>query len=257
VNPSATWISISSQSPKLQQVLRTELDELSSNTGLSLYVMEAGTLHVLSGAMAALLQLERVIVVGASFWPWQEPATDVIDKLLGDWLRPYQRELAAAALEAPMGRGVIKAPTGSGKTRILTAIIMAGRAVGIRKWVVIAPNRELLTQLLNTLHEKIGAGAEDIYPCTMRELSLRREEIVADGVLVDEAHRVGAETHAMGISRVRACWRIGLSATPLDRADGRNGLVIGLLGPVVGEVSRTSLKSDGFLTPGVVRQIIM
>lgn len=224
--------------------------------GSPLYVQEGTDLHVLSGAISALAQRGLLDVGGGSFWPQARGARVVIDELFGDWLRPYQLRLAAEGLEAFMGRGILKAPTGSGKTRILTAIIVAGRRAGIRKWVVSAPNKELLRQLSETLVPRIGRGIEDVYCATMTELACRRGKIVADGYLTDECHRIGARTYALGASRVSACWRLGLSATPLDRGE-QNALVVGLLGPVVAEVKREELVDAGFLSPGVVKRVLL
>lgn len=160
-------------------------------------------------------------------------------------LRDYQASAVLAALAAPWGRGVLSVPTAGGKTRIACAIAdVAGGS-----WTYLVPNQELARQ---TQAEAPG----NLYCASYGTAELERLR-AADGIIVDECHRVSASTHARVLMRSRARWRIGMSGTPLMRSDSKNALVIGLLGPVVYEIQMTQLRSCNAIAMGVVRSILI
>jgi len=161
------------------------------------------------------------------------------------YLRDYQASAVLAALQAPWGRSILSMPMASGKTRVACAI--ASTAGG--SWVYLAPNRELARQT--------EAEAPSNLHCYSYGTALPSVLLLADGVIVDECHRISAESYAKVLMRCRATHRIGMSGTALLRSDDRNALVIGLLGPVCYQVTMEDLSSCNAISHGVVRNVLI
>jgi hypothetical protein len=191
-------------------------------------------------------------------------------------LWPHQVAAALALLQAPGGRGIASVATGGGKTRICACIITLGALLGAMPWVYVAPNAELVEQagrdirkqsrLMQSALIRAGLVAErhiievDLECLTFTELSRRDSTGCCwgsdmAGLIVDEAHTVGAFRRAVAVLDTSALWRLGLSGTPLDRQDWKNALVVGALGPVVYTVSVHDLQLAGCLSPGTVRTV--
>lgn len=199
------------------------------------------------------------------------------------WLRDDQQQAVEAVLKAQ--RGIVKAPTGSGKTEIISALLM--RVVGMR-WLVLAPRTQLALsacrrylrralerravaepkraavyrELVKQLEDEkltnvagdlrvgfVGDGRWDVEPedtiifgtfqTLYAALQGRGEELLrsAGGLIMDETHGNGAKTFVQVIEQTpHARWRVGFSATPLDRTDGRNAIVIGTTGKIIYEI---------------------
>jgi superfamily II DNA or RNA helicase len=168
-------------------------------------------------------------------------------------LRDYQAEAVRKALDANLGRGIIEAACGGGKTRIAAAI--AACAGG--DWLYLVTNKELAAQSATEFRELLP----EMRKITGKEASLRamnyggvkelRERVFA-GVIVDECHALAAITRSTQYANVSAERRIGMSGTPLDRQDSGNSVVIGLLGPVICHVGTKELVDKGYLARGRV-----
>jgi superfamily II DNA or RNA helicase len=170
------------------------------------------------------------------------------------YLRDYQISAATAALRAPMGRGILSLPMGSGKSRIALAIIAASPP-GAR-WLYLAPNQQLITQVAEReMHPPGGRLDDHIVSYSTYGMVSSIELSLCDGIIADEVHRGAANTHSRAIVNSRALWRIGLSGTPTERMDARNSLVIGLLGPILCSVGIPELVSAGRLPLLVVRNV--
>jgi len=174
-------------------------------------------------------------------------------------LRPYQE--AARHLAVTQRRGLLAMGTGAGKTRTVAAVI---QTVGHR-WLYLvhrASLREQTTKALRDLELRAYGLEETDRPPQDREVLVAtyqslinrpNEYLRVEGLIVDEAHRAASEEYAAVIMRAHtAVWRLGPSATPLDRADGLDPLTIGLLGPVLYEKPLRELQQDGTLTQGRV-----
>jgi superfamily II DNA or RNA helicase len=182
-------------------------------------------------------------------------------KLEGALLRDYQARCVADALLAPFGRGVLNVVMGGGKTRIAAGLASVGAALGEPRWLYLVQNRELASQARRSFRELLPQMAgvlqvqEPVLEATTYSQVRRLESLQWDGVIVDEAHCLPAKTRCLPFAEVKANRRIGMSGTPLDRQDGRNALVIGLLGPVVAEVEIADLEPNGYLAKGEVKVV--
>ena len=196
--------------------------------------------------------------------------------------RYYQREAAEAAVAAE--RGVVRAPTGAGKTVIAARII---EQVGVNT-VVLVPTVDLLFQTKSFLEwaldseiGMLGAGVVDPKPVTVATTKTMAKVLHTEYVkytfdeyaededfdidedmstwlrsigclLVDECHTVAADT-AFNIATNMECrYKIGLSASPW-RDDGADLKIEAALGPIVYRIGVDTLVDEGFLVPPVFR----
>lgn len=196
-------------------------------------------------------------------------------------LRDYQGKVIEDVLQSPIGRGLVKAPCGSGKTRLAGALCCGfqRRLGGSGRWAYVVPNRELASQTQAALTDSskgfhgialilamwAGIGGRGTCP-DLRCFSFgeiwyrhrpgrRYEEFLSctEGLLVDEVHAAIPVNRANAILRSRAVVRLGLSATPTDRGDGLGFVAEGLFGPILGEISLQEVTDAGYLTPASVR----
>jgi superfamily II DNA or RNA helicase len=174
-------------------------------------------------------------------------------------LRPYQADMIKAALLAPMGRGVLQAPPGAGKTIVAAGLFAIGATAGYMDWLYVVHNEELVWQSLNKFHAVLPKMCEVL---EVQQPSIScvtyggiKDKRLAAGVVVDECHGLPAETRATAYSKISSYFKIGMSATPLDRSDDRNGLVIGFLGPVINVVDKKVLEDLGYLAKCTVEHL--
>lgn len=232
-----------------------------------------GELQLLGGALAMLVDngmLRGDMGADFSLELLQELADHLVDKGL---VRDYQAEAAVAALWAPFGRGVVNVAMGGGKTYISALIAVLGSALGYPRWLYLVQNKELAQQSLRSFEKTVpemsrvlselpnptGIRVQErpvVLDATTYSGVKKLRSRSYDGVEVDECHLLPAPTRSLPYASVKASWRIGLSGTPLDRQDGGNPLVIGLLGPVVYNITVDELESRGFLSKGAVQSVV-
>lgn len=200
--------------------------------------------------------------------------SEVVSRLTGvGWLRDYQREAVATAVQKE--HGIIKAPTGSGKTEI---------AVGITKqipvkWLFLVHRKTLLEQTAQRYEARcpgevvgrIGDGSWTVGArftvATFQSLVVKTRDASSlkklatflaqfEGVLVDECHVLPAESfQKIAMMLTNAYWRIGLSGTPLDREDQRSVYAVGALGPQIYEIASQKLIAEGRLAMPIIRMV--
>jgi superfamily II DNA or RNA helicase len=176
----------------------------------------------------------------------------------------YQQELISQSLNKM--RGIIKSPTGSGKTLIMAGIV---KALEGKKMVILFNAKQLLTQTYDFLTEACGFSNiglcfgegyiyGDIMLCTVqsieRILDTHLEE--AEILMVDECHEFsnGKTTLAALRSFPNALYRLGFTATPPNDDIPRCNLE-GALGGVIQTVGTSDLVEDGKLTKPIIQLI--
>jgi superfamily II DNA or RNA helicase len=154
-------------------------------------------------------------------------------------LRDYQTKLMAAVGDSFRGghrKICVQAPTGAGKTAVMSAMVHRWMETG-KRVLVLVPRRELAFQVVGTL-ERFGryagiimAGEERLqgmqaYVASFDTLHARcvQREIhplpPADVVIIDEAHLALAQTRRDIIDAYPDAYIAGFTATPA-RTDGR------------------------------------
>jgi len=176
----------------------------------------------------------------------------------------YQEELIARGLDNM--RGIIKSPTGSGKTLIMAGLI---KALEGKKMVILFSQKQLLTQTHDFLTKACGMDNVglcfgegyiygDIMLCTVqsieRILDTHLEE--AEVLMVDECHEFsnGKTTLAALRSFPKAVYRFGFTATPPSEDIPRYNLE-GALGGVIQSVGTADLVDEGKLTKPIIQLI--
>lgn len=149
-------------------------------------------------------------------------------------LRPNQLEMyerARARLRDGMQRLLLQAPTGFGKTVLVSHMLKNSRAKNCRAWFVVH-RRELVKQSIETLalgaNLPLGVVAagfrgnrhELTQVCGVQTLSKRRHLLPDPDLIVwDECHHVAAGSWADIFAAYPKAVHIGLTATP-ERLDG-------------------------------------
>jgi len=187
------------------------------------------------------------------------------------WLRDYQRTAVETALTKT--RGIVQMPTGAGKSVTAAGIIAS---VPGARWLVLVPQSDLLEQFAGHIRARlgeepgiIGDGAWDprrVTVATFQTLSRRMSKAKdkrayefmrsVQGIIVDEAHSSASGTFSFVLSQaVNAYYRIGISATPLDRTDKKSVFVIAQLGGVIHKTTSAELRARGYLADANIRMV--
>ena len=141
---------------------------------------------------------------------------------------------------------ILEAPTGWGKTYVCVAIIAA---MG-RRALVIVTKDDIVKQWANAVNTiikdcRIGYWRGDTVPKRDDQIVIGLVQSLRKGqerypaelfkgfgfVVVDEAHRMGADEFSQSMWHFPAKLRLGLTATP-DRKDGKEMVFKGHIGPV-------------------------
>jgi len=183
-------------------------------------------------------------------------------KLNGITFREDQMEALSQMLKA--GRGVWKAPTGSGKTLLICGLVKAYKTPAL---VLVPWSRDLLHQTAEELKKffgdvgVVGNGTEEwgrpVTVAIINTFSKRLNKIKPDDyglVVVDEAHHVSSFDGMYGktLKKVMAPHRFGLTATPPAKAEASFALE-GLLGKIVGETPYGDLEEKKILARPIVK----
>lgn len=202
--------------------------------------------------------------------------------------RYYQDQAVEAALLNR--RGVIRAPTGSGKTAMI-ARTLAGHGL---RGVVVVPTIDLLTQTRDFLQEhmntpdgeigQLGDGVvkpREITVATARTMakavnvkyqsyeygeyddkdetkitpSQLREWVDGIGtMIVDEAHILGSQMIYDVATKMKSPNKYGFSASPW-RDDGADMMIEAATGPIRFRIGTEELVKHGFLVPPIIKTI--
>ena len=203
-------------------------------------------------------------IVGRAYKDSCMPAPSSPPEIDGFTYYNYQEELIWMGLDNM--RGIIKSPTGSGKTLIMAGLI---KALEGKKMVILFNAKQLLTQTYEFLTGACGMDNiglcfgegyiyGDIMLCTVqsieRILDTHLEE--AEVLMVDECHEFsnGKTTLAAIRSFPNAVYRLGFTATPPSEDIPRFNLE-GALGGVLQSVGTADLVDEGKLTKPIIQLI--
>lgn len=186
------------------------------------------------------------------------------------WLRDYQKAAVETALSRT--RGIVQISTGGGKTEVMAAIVASVPGT----WLVLVPQADLLDQTADRIEKRtgerpgiVGDGRWEpsrITVATFQTLSRRMSKAKdraayslvenARGLIVDECHTVASGTLGFVCSKAKsAYYRIGFSATPLDRSDKKSVFVIAQLGGIIHKTTSAELRARGMLAEARIRMV--
>ena len=176
----------------------------------------------------------------------------------------YQETLILKAINSL--RGIIKSPTGSGKTLIMAGII---KALLGRKMVILFNAKHLLKQTYEFLTDTCGFEGiglcfgegyiyGDIMLCTVQSIDKILDTHLKDTevLLIDECHEFanGKVTLPAIQAFPNAEYRLGFTATPPKEPLPKYNLE-GALGPVIESKSTANLIEEGKLTKPIIQLI--
>lgn len=170
--------------------------------------------------------------------------------------RPYQQKVIDAVLDVE--QGIVKAPTGAGKTVAALDIInkRGGNAL------VIVNTKEIAAQWMTRVDDWLGPDypvsligdgsfeiCDGVTVALQPTLWSRRDTLADEGffdrfqtVCLDECHHATARTYNDIFNRFSAECRFGMSATPEKTGDFR--LAENICGPVIVEVTEKDVESQ-------------
>ncbi len=173
-------------------------------------------------------------------------------------LSPTQEEALTKVL--PHDRGVLVAPSGSGKTVIGISII-ASRGVNtlilVNRRPLMEQWRHQLANFLNVNPKEIGqiGGGKDkrtgLLDVAMLQSMFKNKQVsdlVAEygQIIVDEVHHLPAFTFEQVLRQAKARFVLGLTATPYRR-DGHQPIILMQCGPVRYEIKQNDSNSQAAL----------
>lgn len=167
---------------------------------------------------------------------------------------PYPEQLEAATALAGASRGIVSAPTGSGKSVIIALLIDKLQVPTL----VVVPTLELKRQLTESLREAFGAEQVGTLgggrPVVVENVDALDPKVVLrgyDAVIVDELHHVAANTYQKlnRKSWVNVFYRFGLTATPFRSNDNERLLFESFLSQVVYKIDYQTCVDKGYIVP--------
>lgn len=178
------------------------------------------------------------------------------------WLRPYQMDAVNACIEHK--RGIVRAPTGSGKGDMIVGVVKALPG----KWLFLVHRDNLVVQQSKRYQRLTGREPNiltgdkrwqlkdglNLMTLQLLAAGIRRDKAEVDralteveGLLIDECHVAPADVYFNAIQRCPAEYRLGFSGTPLDRTDNRSLMAIAALGKVIYSIKAQTLIDAGVL----------
>lgn len=190
--------------------------------------------------------------------------TEGWDQLQGIELRDYQTAAVKKVLH--YGQGILHISTGGGKTEVMAGII---KALDTPKTLILTSKQALIQQTRERLAERLGIDPFDIGVAT-QGMWIDGDSGITVGLvstimqpkwkkkrqayntecqllMLDEGHHAGAKGWYMCAQANKAYYRVGLTATPKGRSDGKDLSLRSVTGKVVHRVSAHKLIKRGFL----------
>lgn len=182
------------------------------------------------------------------------PQKRIFTLSLGVTPYPEQMEAAKACSSSPKGRGIVVAPTGVGKSLIISLLIEQLQVPTL----IVVPSLELKRQLTESLSkaftpQKVGSL------CDKKPIAIENIDAIAvdkvlkgyDCVIIDEFHHSGAKTYR---SASKKAWRdiyyrFGLTATPFRSQEHERLLLESVLSNICYEISYQDAVNNKYIVP--------
>jgi len=189
------------------------------------------------------------------------PEYDVIENNL-KYLKLYDYQVDSIKTSLECGNGLIKSPTGSGKTELFISICNLSKL----KTLILFARIDLAHQTLKRM-KKAGLDAgivqgnnvdEDhqVVMCTVQSRHKLKQFNKYEMLIIDECHRAAADGYQEILRLSKARYRFGFSATPLVPKDKlKNARIKAWLGDVICEVSSKRLIDEQRIARPIVHII--
>lgn len=164
---------------------------------------------------------------------------------------PYPEQEEAAKTAVDNSRGIISAPTGSGKSTIIALIIDKLQVPTL----VVVPSLELKRQLSESLSlafgsTKVGKG-KSIWVENVDALDTAKIVEGYDAIIIDEFHHSGAKTYRTLNKKAwsKIFYRFGLTATPFRSQEDERLLLESVLSEVIYKIQYQDSVDNGRIVP--------
>lgn len=168
-----------------------------------------------------------------------------------DYPHDYQLETAKKMVE--LKQGIVKMATGLGKTEVACSVT---QYLGL-KTLFLVPSRELMYQSQKRFMKRLGLDEREVgitgdgkwkpgTKVTVASIDTIESRINTpecqklledtEVLFLDECHGAGSDTYYTVATLCPAYYRFGLSATPLDRTDGANMMLIAATGELLCDI---------------------
>jgi superfamily II DNA or RNA helicase len=158
---------------------------------------------------------------------------------------PYEDQILALERAVMNGRGVIVAPTGSGKSLIIALIANELKV----KTMVVVPSLEIKHQLYNSLKSIF----KDMSWISVENIDSNNLKKPADYdcLIIDEAHHVAAKTYQKLNKQVwnNVYYRFFLTATPFRNDNEETLLFESIAGNVIHRIRYQDAVNKGYIVP--------
>ncbi len=165
---------------------------------------------------------------------------------------PYVEQIEAAMAVLARHRGIIVAPTGCGKSLIITLILQMLQVPTL----IVVPSLELKRQLTESLanvfgHHRVGELGFPIAVENVNALKTDKPLKGYDCVIIDEYHHGAAKTYR---DLNRKAWggvyhRVGLTATPFRSKEEEKLLLESILAEVIYKIEHKTAVDRGYIVP--------
>lgn len=164
-------------------------------------------------------------------------------------------------------RGIIQLPTGTGKTILAAGLIQALYELPclfvVDRRDALWQTKEVFEKILDEDIGIIGDGRLELKPhtvATIQTISAHLENnafkdylSTIDLLIIDECHKVGDNVYSKTLRKIPAYYRIGLSATALEKENLDTIFLIGATGGLLFDFTATEAVKRGFLAQPVIR----
>ena len=169
-----------------------------------------------------------------------------------------QRKQILPALEKQ--RGIIKAPTGTGKTVLLYALANCFKT---KKVLILFPLETIFSQTVKDFKQwgadvsVVMSGKKDLsgkmvlaMDKSFKNLPIESYYDIFDVILIDECHHVASKSYHTILTQTLAPVRIGVTASPHSPKTNKGIICEGLLGPIISEYSiEEAVENKRLATP--------